>query len=282
MSRPPESILTGFLGSVEKFPDRPALEVEGKTLTYRQLLLRASAIASALDKHAMHDEPPLTGIFASRSVTAFAGVIAALMRGHGYVPFSHMHPPRRTEYMLKHSGCRALVVDSESTSLLDEVVKNIDCPLVICLPELENTSDLKVKHSRHVVLGAQDVVSVKDYGPKETTSNSLCYLLYTSGSTGLPKGVMVAHRNVLPFVDFMVDRYGITEGDRFSQTFNLTFDPSVFDLFVAWDRGACVGCPSWKTLLNPAKFIGNSRLTNLVVGPGPRAAFPIHRVAPPP
>jgi non-ribosomal peptide synthetase component F len=57
----------------------------------------------------------------------------------------------------------------------------------------------------------------------------------------------------------MTDRYGITEHDRFSQSFDLTC--SAFDMFLAWERGACVCCPSQKTLINPAKFIQSSKLT---------------------
>jgi non-ribosomal peptide synthetase component F len=59
----------------------------------------------------------------------------------------------------------------------------------------------------------------------------------------------------------MVERYGITEGDRLSQMFDMTFDLSAFDMFVAWERGACVCCPSPKTLINPGRFIQDSRLT---------------------
>jgi non-ribosomal peptide synthetase component F len=72
---------------------------------------------------------------------------------------------------------------------------------------------------------------------------------------------MVSQRNVVCFVDYMADRYGITEEDRFSQTFDMTFDLSAFDMFVAWARGACVCCPSSAALINPGTFIGKSGLT---------------------
>jgi non-ribosomal peptide synthetase component F len=71
----------------------------------------------------------------------------------------------------------------------------------------------------------------------------------------------VTHRNVVHFVRTAVERYQIEASDRFSQTFDLTFDLSAFDMFVAWERGACVCCPSRKALLNPAQFIRDSRLT---------------------
>jgi non-ribosomal peptide synthetase component F len=72
---------------------------------------------------------------------------------------------------------------------------------------------------------------------------------------------MVAHRNVTAFVDAMVDRYAITEHDRFSQMFEMTFDLSAFDMFVAWERGACVCCPSPRDVLMPGKYVVESDIT---------------------
>jgi non-ribosomal peptide synthetase component F len=71
----------------------------------------------------------------------------------------------------------------------------------------------------------------------------------------------VSHTNVLHYVDAMVDRYDIDEHDRVSQTHDLTFDVSVFDLFVTWDRGACVCCPGQRTMLNPGRYVRDARLS---------------------
>src|SRR5207244_6932725 len=87
------------------------------------------------------------------------------------------------------------------------------------------------------------------------------YLLFTSGSTGRPKGVLVRQANVVAFLDAIAARYELDESDRFSQLFDLTFDLSAFDMFAAWQSGACVCCPGAGQLLRPADFVRDSGLT---------------------
>jgi amino acid adenylation domain-containing protein len=189
------------------------------------------------------------------------GVLAALLRGHGYVPLNRTFPVDRTRTMLQRAGCRAVIVDSDSATQLDQVLSGLTDPLLVLLPEQKNVKPLAQDWPQHTFLGADDLDAPAARRPIEVSPEAIAYLLFTSGSTGAPKGVMVAQRNVLHFVDVMVERYGITEQDRFSQTFDMTFDLSAFDMFVAWERGACVCCPSQKTLLNPARFIQESKLT---------------------
>src|SRR5688500_6609881 len=112
------SLRSGFLRSAERFPARPALQLGGESLTYAELLARASAFAATLARSARRAEPPLTAIFGQRSVTAYAAVLAALLRGHGYVPLNPNFPPDRTRAMLTHSGCRSLIVDAHAAQQL--------------------------------------------------------------------------------------------------------------------------------------------------------------------
>src|SRR5207247_3082618 len=87
------------------------------------------------------------------------------------------------------------------------------------------------------------------------------YLLFTSGSTGRPKGVLVRQANVIAFLDAIGARYDLAETDRLSQLFDLTFDLSAFDLFAAWQHGACVCCPDAGQLLRPSDFVRDAELT---------------------
>jgi amino acid adenylation domain-containing protein len=239
------TLANGFLTSVERFPDRPALEVAGETLNFSELHERAAAIAATIAERAPEGAPPLTAVFASRSVTAFAGVLGSLLAGNGYVPLNPSFPPDRCRDMLLRSGARTLVVDAGAAAQLEELLAGIEDPPALIRPDepLERLAP------------ASSLIS------REVAAEDMAYLLFTSGSTGKPKGVGVTHANAVSFIAPVVERYGIGEQDRCSQTFDMTFDLSVFDMFVAWERGACLCCPSERELMAPGKFIRRAELT---------------------
>jgi amino acid adenylation domain-containing protein len=253
------SLSSGFLASVKRFPGRVALRAEGRELTYSELFDLSAAIATTLRRESPDPDPGLTAVFGYRSVVAFAGVLGALLRGHGYVPLNRTFPVDRSRTMLQRSLCRAIVVDLESSAQLDDLLDGCAAGLCIILAEHDDVSGFSARMPQHRFLGRSDLAEPAD--PVAADPDDIAYLLFTSGSTGVPKGVMVAHRNVIPFVDAMVERYGITEEDRFSQTFDMTFDLSVFDMFVAWERGASVHCPGQRELIQPGRFVRESSLT---------------------
>ena len=255
------SLRDGFLRAAATMPDRPALEVAGETLTYARLHDLAAGLAATLERERPASDPPLTAVFGARSVTAFAGVLGALLRGHGYVPLNPKFPADRTRVMLERSGCEAMIVDAAAAEQLDAVLDGVERSLVIVLPDLADVSALAARWPRHAFVAAGSLAASEGFTPKPVDPSAIAYLLFTSGSTGTPKGVMVAHRNVLAFLDVMAERYGITADDRFSQTFDMTFDLSVFDLFLAWERGACVCCPPENALMTPGRFIRDAGLT---------------------
>lgn len=257
----PRSLRSGFLRSHARHPDRIALEVAGESLTYRDLHARAAAIAATLARHEPRDAAGLTAVFGQRSTAVFAGLLGALFRGDGYVPLNPTFPTDRTRSMLERSGCRAIVVDAGAEKQLAEVLEGVEPGLVLILPDNEDPSAVATAFPDHTVLGAHDLEAPEAWQPRPVDPDGLAYLLFTSGSTGIPKGVMVAHRNVTAFLDVMAERYGVTPEDRFSQTFELTFDLSVFDLFLAWECGARVCVPSQAQKMLPAKYVQESAIT---------------------
>ena len=257
----PRSLCSGFLRASEEHPGRPALEVGGVTRTYAELRERATTIAATLQRHAPADDPPLTALFAARTATAYEGVLGVLMRGHGYVPLGVKFPAARNREILERAGCRAVVVDAARVPALDELLDGVAERLVVVAPDVEDGAELAARHPRHTILAAPDLAPAAELSPPAPDPDAIAYLLFTSGSTGTPKGVMVAHRNATAFVDLMSERFGVGVDDRVSQAFELTFDVSVFDMFVTWGNGACLCVPTEAALMSPARFIRDNALT---------------------
>jgi amino acid adenylation domain-containing protein len=254
------ALWSGFFRSAERAPDRPALVVSGQTLTYADLRQKALRIAATIQARAPAT-PPLTAVCAYRSPTAFAGVLGSLAAGHGYVPLNRTFPAARTQRMLQSSGCRALVADAAALAELDTLLEAAEHPMLVIAPDVADVTRLATRWERHTFVGADDLAPASSWHAPEVEPDAIAYLLFTSGSTGIPKGVMVAHRNVRAFLDYMVDRYQVDHDDRFSHMFDMTFDLSVFDMFVCWEGGACLCCPTQKDLISPGKFLREMQLT---------------------
>jgi amino acid adenylation domain-containing protein len=250
----------GFIRSYEQSPDRPAINV-GREVTYRELGERAKCLAAALQSKMTTGGGPLTAVFAYRSETAYAAILGTLMAGHGYVPLNRTFPVDRTRLMLRKSMARSIIVDLGSEAQLKAILTDLDASLLVICPDRQDVNELAAIFPQHRILGGNDLCAAENWKPVSTLSNSIAYLLFTSGSTGEPKGVMVSNGNVIHYVEYVTQRYQFTSTDRVSQMFDLTFDLSAHDMFVAWHSGACVCCPTQKQAIKPGAFINDARLS---------------------
>lgn len=254
------SLVAGFFDSVYSYPGRPALKIGDDVYSYAFLQHRAGQIARILTREA--GASILVGILAYRSLTAYAGVLGILVSGRGYVPLHPDYPGKRAAVIIAESGLECLVVGSECLESLSDLLAEVPRALTIVMPDASIPDDLRERWERHLFVGQEDVEAASGgYERPEVGSDQLAYLMFTSGSTGTPKGVPIRHRNVTGYVEHIVDRYDVTPEDRFSQTFDLTFDPSVHDMFACWSGGACL-CPLPKSaLMAPVWFIQEQALT---------------------
>jgi amino acid adenylation domain-containing protein len=254
-------LIAGFLRSVRDFGQRPALEVDQDVLTYAELAARASRLATAIRRFEVESRP-VAGVYAYRSATAYAGILGILMAGKGYVPLHPHFPAVRTRDMLALSDAETVIVGSEALAGLAGTLEAIDRPLLLICPDTTDLARLRRRWSRHRFIGADELVPAGDLiDPGQVDPESCAYLLFTSGSTGQPKGVPVSQGNVTSYLNYIANRYDIRPEDRASQAFQMTFDVSVHDMFVTWGHGACLCCLPHRTVMAPARFIQEKRLT---------------------
>lgn len=259
-ARAEQNLVEGFVETVRRRPSAPAVCVDGECLSYGEVARRAGRIAAAV--RACGSGVPLVAVLAARSFTAYAAVLGALLDGRGYVPLNPKFPAERTRAMLARSGCDVLVVGEEGLPRLAELLDGPLRPLTLVTPDAECAGGLRERFPAHrfVAPGAMPE-GIEAPDARGVRSQDAAYLLFTSGSTGEPKGVAVSHANARSYVGDAVRRCRIGEGDRVSQFFDLTFDLSVHDMFVCWWGGACLYCVPEAHTKAPAKFIRDRRLT---------------------
>ncbi|HWO18845.1 MAG TPA: amino acid adenylation domain-containing protein [Kofleriaceae bacterium] len=199
-------------------PDAPAVMFRDTTLTYRQLDRRANAIARVLRSRGV-DRGSIVGICLHRSVEMVAGLFGILKAGAAYLPIEPDFPAARTGYMLRDAKVSQVLTTSECRSVLS--AHGVDA---IALDELAREA-----------AGAADDAPAAGLGPAD-----LAYVLFTSGSTGQPKGVMISHGAIDNRLQWMQAEYELTPADRVMQKTPYTFDVSVWEFFWPLSVGACL------------------------------------------
>ncbi|MEO5378594.1 MAG: AMP-binding protein [Magnetococcus sp. DMHC-6] len=245
-------------------PTHPALYAEGRIYTYSELLNQVIQIASALERLDPNPEHPTAAVFAYRSFTAYASVLGILYGGKGYVPLNPNFPMARNVHIATLSGVEIMILDENCAKAGHELLSHfVHKSLTVLLPDHVTRPEWSLEFSQHRFFCQGDIfVSVPQVQtPKPCQEGAIAYVLFTSGSTGVPKGVMVGHDHVNAFVTAMLERYQPTPEDRFSQHSDLTFDASVYDQFVCWAAGASLYPIPQNQRMAPAAFIKEHALT---------------------
>jgi len=202
-----------FEARVRCEPEAPALIAGSERLTGRELARRANGLAWRLAAGGIGAETPV-GICCGRTAAMVAGVLAILKSGSVYVPLDPRYPAQRLAFMLADSQIRTVLADEEGRRSLPPFAGSV-LPL-----DAEWDADSSP--------------------PIRVTGENLAYLIYTSGSTGMPKGVTVRHAAAVALVEWA--RRTFTPGELAGTlaSTSLSFDLSVFELFVPLASGATV------------------------------------------
>jgi amino acid adenylation domain-containing protein len=213
-----QSIYSRFAEQVAQFPHRPAIWTPRYQWTYDELSARVDAIASAL-LHRLGDGEGRVALLFDHDAPMIAGMLAAMHAGKAYVPLDPCYPEQRLHLMLQDSSAEAILIEAKHQDLADR----------LCGGALPIVVEEDARHSPGMKFPSA--------GPRD-----MAYILYTSGSTGQPKGVVQNHRNVLHFIRAYTNGLLIAPTDRLTLLSSYSFDAAVMGIFGAILNGACV-CP---------------------------------------
>jgi amino acid adenylation domain-containing protein len=218
-------------------PDKVAIVYKDVILTYRQLNERANQLARHLRMMGVKNNEPV-GILADKSHDLITGILGILKAGGGYVPVDPESPEIRVNFMMKDSGCAILLMQEKFLGMPVENVKKI------------NLNSPDSYHSDN-----SDLTGTSD-------SSSLAYIMYTSGTTGLPKGSMILHYGVTRLVR-NTNYIEIKPDDRILLTGAIVFDATTFEIWGALLNGAALYLAEKETILDP-KMLGEELLKNKI------------------
>ena len=234
-----------FQDQAQRAPDHIAV-VEGLLeLTYGELNSRANRLARHLQQLGI-DHGAMVAISMPRSVDMIVGVLAIIKAGGVYVPLDPEYPQSRLDFMLADTAATVVVTTAELASRFAGSRAHI---LRFDVPNdaLSSLSDVDLE--------------------LRTTTTSLAYVLYTSGSTGQPKGVMIPQRAVVRLV-INTNFVQIVQQDRVAHASNSSFDAATFEIWGALLNGATLVIVSRETLLSPSSLrreIVRSAITTMVL-----------------
>jgi amino acid adenylation domain-containing protein len=236
-----------------KFPDHQALVCGDDVMTYAELASESSLLAAGLTELGIR-RGDRVGIHLNRSIAAIVGLFGILKAGAAYVPIDPTCPPNRLRYILNKCGITFLLASHEKLANIERAdPATLPLKSVLVLNSGKRGPGSLGSAAVHYWQDLRDTLHGAAPGVDQI-DRDVAYILFTSGSTGNPKGVVLSHVNSLTFVNTAHEFFGITARDRLSNICPLHFDMSVFDLFVAVKAGAAVIIIPETAAMFPAKL----------------------------
>ncbi|CAI8929770.1 amino acid adenylation domain-containing protein [Pseudomonas sp. IT-P4] len=254
--------LTPMIESLEQqciqSADHPALSIDGDTLDYRQLHAHSRAIEQRLRPLLeQHQGPVVIGICLPKCSALYAGILAILGSGAVYLPLEPGHPLQRQQYILSNAGAVLLLHDGEH-------------PLAYEMPGLDISR-----------IDVHDADLTQPLMRQRPDLDAPCMALYTSGTTGHPKGVLLSQANLAHFTHWYADYVQLTRQSRVLQFSSLGFDSSLIDIFPTLLQGAEMIVPGDDQRRDPlqlVELIRHRQLSHAFLPPALLSILPLEQL----
>ena len=250
--------------SAAKFPDRNAIEFRDGAMTYGELNRKSNQVSMVLKGMGVAAGDRI-GIFMNKSVESLVFLFGILKSGAAYVPIDYLAPQNRVEYIINNCDIRIMFTAGDGAKKLSPFCE-MPSPLKIVIVSGLPAGLPSGQHGHLELFGAEALFDEGECSSEhvDLSDTNPAYILHTSGSTGMPKGVGLSHLNSLTFVNMAADFFGVEKDDRLACHAPLQFDLTVFDIFVAVAKGATIILVPENLSVFPmklAQFIDAERIT---------------------
>ena len=220
-----------------RLPDREAVRFENLSLTYSQLEAVTNQVARTLRSAGVR-RGDRVGIYVHKSLASVIAVFGVMKAGAIYVPLDVSAPAKRLAYITRNCEIKTLLTTARVSGLIDLLTEETPVQKVVF-------TDNQQPAGLNAGLGTFIWAEVKQQGDEPVPAsgaieNDLAYILYTSGSTGEPKGVMISHRTILTFINWCCEIFHMTPAERVTSHAPLHFDLSTFDIYATLKAGGTV------------------------------------------